>query len=833
MESIEMVKRRAWAALSMLVALGATACDDDSGGSTSPDATSPADMALIDAAVDLVPDVSADSEVETIDSAVDGAVDVGVDMEINYPDPSFIHEVRAQTDPSTPDQIYFAETTTHFRLPETLPGVEASSVVVIGETVYAGTVVGLARLDPDEDVFRPIPLGEQIPIVDIADQPLNDGSLVAITTDRVLTLGADGDIQWIAAGEAALTAVATNGERILVGQSDGVGHVDAQGNLERWPGTEGWSVRGVAANATSVYVATDQGLRVLTDDRVTTIGEGSDFRDVTLCADDRILAGNATGLVWVAGEAETDRIDPAPRSLPTDRVTAVACQRDWLLAGHEIGASALRPDLSHIDHYFTRRWVLNNEIRDVALAADGARWFATVDGISRVDYRMRTISEKATVWQTLLDRAFWRADGFVSSGGGVADPWDMTEISLGDSDNDGLWTQMMIGGWAFAHAVTGDDFYCDEARRAMGNMLMLIDLPCITFAEAGLECGFISRSFTVDDEGSVFEGKAEQSNWHLVDYEGRQYYWKDDTSSDETTGHFFGWPLYYDICANDEEKATIASYAARLMDYIIAGDFLLLDLDGEKTMHGHWSPDHISSCVDGMLACRRDHGLGIDLCASACYGGGYLNGAEILGHLLATYHMTGERRFYAAYERLIQVHRYDEVVRFTEDIVTLTRPALENHSDHELMMLAFHTLIRYEPNPERRQLWIDAFRGMYDTETDERNPLWAAFAAGTMGYEFDREAAIVSMHQLSDDPRSWGFDCSHRLDYVRRPGVDRHGDPQFTEAPPYDELRPWWWNTNPFSIEDGDNGRHIVGPMAYLLAYWSMRHYGLLGPAAE
>ena len=165
---------------------------------------------------------------------------------------------------------------------------------------------------------------------------------------------------------------------------------------------------------------------------------------------------------------------------------------------------------------------------------------------------------------------------------------------------------------------------------------------------------------------------------------------------------------------------------------------------------------------------------------------------------------------------------------FSDDIYTLHNPAVENHSDHELMMLAFHTLIRYEPDPERRQRWMDALEGIYSTELDERNPLWAAWTAGLTGYEFDRAAALVSMQELPLDRRQWGFDASHRLDYEVSTILDRHGERQFTAMPPYDEQTPWWWNQSPYRVERHGDGRGLQGPMAYLIAYWSLRYYGLL-----
>ena len=60
------------------------------------------------------------------------------------------------------------------------------------------------------------------------------------------------------------------------------------------------------------------------------------------------------------------------------------------------------------------------------------------------------------------------------------------------------------------------------------------------------------------------------------------------------------------------------------------------------------------------------------------------------------------------------------------------------------------------------------------------------------------------------------------------PLKDRGGSPQFTEVPPYDELHAFKWNSNPYSIEDGGDGRAVQGPWPWLLPYWMLRYYGAI-----
>jgi hypothetical protein len=359
-------------------------------------------------------------------------------------------------------------------------------------------------------------------------------------------------------------------------------------------------------------------------------------------------------------------------------------------------------------------------------------------------------------------------------------------------------------------------------------MLMLFDMPCATFEAAGMSCGYVTRSFVREDEGALYDSKATQPNWHAVEYDGVGYYWKDNTSSDEYAGHYFGLPLFFDVCATEEEQAEIGAALARATDYLIENDYSLIDLDGLPTDDGVWSKLEVAGCVDGFASCPG----GVEECASACFGGGFTNGAEILGHLLATWHVTGDATYYEEYLRLRDDERYGEVVVFDDSVLTALNPVIENHVDHELGMLAFHTLIRYEPDPEWRARWTDALIGLYETELDEENPLWAAIVAGVTGQERDRAAAIESLREYPLDTRWWRFDHTHRLDVEIRSEPDRFGEPQLAEwPPPYDEQPVRWWDQSPYAvIRDGD-GRSMRGQMAYLIAYWSMRYYGLLAGA--
>jgi len=792
-----------------------------------------------------------DGDTDIADGDTDGDIDGDTvteeetEQEASYPDPESIWELRTREGrPPTADSLYKAEESTHFRTLEQLPDVDIRCMRKIGDTLYAGTATGLVRFDSDAQTFVPVVLdGIVEPIIDIAANMLGEGTLVLARSNAVVTLTSEGLATAYPIADHTVTAVAVLNEGIQVGTTTGVGSLDDSHVFQpiTLPNGITWEVTDLAVSNDILYVATaNTGLLFVQNGNpeAAVIDPDSSFRALDVCADGKVLAGSAANLVLLSNMQKERSIDPGPGSLPTNNVTSVACGSDWWVIGHEIGGTAIKPDLSHVDHYVSYRWVTNNAIRAVVVDDAGSRWFATENGVSRIDLVDRTAYEKAMEFEQILDDHFWRLEGFVASDARLDDPWSFENVSLYDKDNDGLWTQMMIGGWAFAAAATGEQQYCEKARKAINNMIMQIDLPCISFTEAGKTCGFITRSFVRDDEGSVFDDKATQDNWHLVTYEGHDYYWKDDTSADEYAGHFFGYPLYYDLCATDDEKLVLEEKISLVTQYLIDNGYTLPDLDGETTTHGNWDPAHISICIDEndevdfgyCLSTAED----TDPCEEACYGGGWLNSMEIMGTMLSAYHITGNTDFYDAYRYLVDEHKYDIVAMFTENVFTATRRYIQNHSDHELAMLAYHTLIRYEPDEELRNLYIQSLVDFLVTEKPERHPLWNAFEAGLAGRDYEQDDAVRTIREYPRDLREWYIDHSHRLDYQQDPADDRHGDEQITEVPPYDEIRSMWWNGNPYILTSGGDGRSLNGPMAYLLAYWSMRYYGLLdAPATQ
>jgi hypothetical protein len=740
-----------------------------------------------------------------------------------------VNEQTTHTD-TYDDPPFQAETVTLFRTTAVLPDLDARSLLLAGGAVWAGTASGLVKLNAAGTAFETVTLPGSGAILDTA--ALADGRIAAARADGVVIVPTAGAPEsWAVAG-GGVTSVAARNNDVYVGTASGLSRVEATG-ATAVAAAQGFAVRDIAVNGDVIWMATASGVHrfdaagnaplgtlsapaSLPDDDVRAVARSSDGTEV--------LAATATGLSRIEADGSAAvLVKPGLDSLPNGELSSVAEAGGTVLSGHAIGATAM--SATHKDHYHTERWIPAEAVTAVALADDGTRYIATAAGISRIHYEASTLAGKAAIYEPMV-QLHWRMDGFVSDGRSHPDPWDhTTPPSVGDNDNDGLWTQMQIAAWCFAYSVTKDEQFYDNARKAMDTMFLLYDIPGETFAAQGDERGFVARSLVRSDEVALFESKASDDNWFLQEFQGKTYRWKNDTSSDEYAGHFFGTPIFYDLCAKDEaEKDEIRKRIKLVMNYVIDGGYELINLKGEPTTHGDWKD--LGSAADGITACTAA-GHSIADCLERFGGGGWLNSMEILGHLLSSWYMTGEQRFYDEYERLGTEGRYFDMVPVKDSTLTVTSRSIGNHSDHELATLAYFTLLRYEPNPDRRAIWIQSLRDMYEWEKPERNLFEIAVMASAMPDGFELAGAVQTFQEWPLDQREWLYDNSHRKD-AELDAQDRHNNEQFKTMFPYDEMKAFKWNSNPYAVSGGGNGNAVQGPWPYLMPYWMMRYYGVI-----
>ena len=219
------------------------------------------------------------------------------------------------------------------------------------------------------------------------------------------------------------------------------------------------------------------------------------------------------------------------------------------------------------------------------------------------------VDSKAAFFQKLVRDRHVRAPGLVEQCL-LPVPGSLERHEPLDSDNDGLFTGLYLATESFRYAATGAadaKRNAQEAYRAMEFLQHVTETP-----------GFVARTVIptdwkrMADPNRVYtpqedaEEQAKSTRWKYVKQRWRKssdgkWLWKGDTSSDEATGHFFAYPIYYDLVADDKEKKRVAKLIGRIMDHIIDGGYTFRDIDGKPTRWGVWAPERLNDDPDWWL----------------------------------------------------------------------------------------------------------------------------------------------------------------------------------------------------------------------------------------
>jgi hypothetical protein len=838
------VNSKSWPLLGILVILAmTTACGNGSGndpdaGDRDPgiDSAHPDDGALDDAfdavytdTIDTGTDQGPDDPGSQPD---DGDIPGDAEGDEGRPPPDHEMTFEQRNHPGClPDGPYEVDRVDMFRTTEALADLDSRAILAAGDRTWVGTATGLFTAEAGATAFTRVALPDDPqPVQDLAF--LNDTILVT-RGNTVVSVDDSGNILATWTASATVDRVFPCDGQIFGVLGGGLFRAQDDAFQAVSPAPDGVVLDG-ACLGDQPMVGTTLGLWTLDDGTWHRAWNPGDAVVAVAARGTLVAAATVNDVAILDGDEPLETWTPGPGSLPNGQVTALDISDDGnrVAVGHAIGVTLVHRDSGIIEHFHSMRWIPGQTVAAVSLSPGSQpdMLVATPGGVSRLWKYQTTLQAKAERMMEQLDRWFWRLDGFVSANAGFPDPWSDGPSKLWDDDNDGQWTQEAVGAFCYAWAATGDERYHQAARKAITNMTMQIDIPAQDFIDAGLGRGFITRSFVRDDEGDVFTSKATQSNWHRVEYsDGHVYYWKDDTSSDEVIGHFYGFSIYHDLCArDDQERAWVGGYLVELAGYILDHGFTLPDLGGIPTTHGNWSPGRLAVAVDGLEPCM-EAGWDLEWCIDAWGGGAFLDSLQILGGMLAAWHVSGDQRFLDAYEELISVHRYDELAMFNENVATWTVFPLANYCDHELADLAFLTLLRYEPYPDRRQHWIESTMAAWEHEIGERNPLKSLTMGASVQNPPGLAEGIRTLVEYPEDLRQLLVDNSHRVD-ARRGGTDRHGRAQFTTVLPYDEMAVMRWDSNPYTISYGGSANLRRAPNFWLLPYWGLRYYNLICP---
>jgi hypothetical protein len=688
-----------------------------------------------------------------------------------------------------------------------LPSKDVRAIAVAGATVWAGTSAGIAS--------RSVEGGQwtlRSPAVAARIAPDGKAGAWAATDRGFLHLAPNGDATPLAGLEKAA------GVWIAPAKEGGAWCLEAQ-RLLRWdgaikaafPAPEGMELD---------WVAEDAAGRVFLGARLIAGGYSSGERGVAVSyirqllkldggrlqphnsiansrgrsVDDELLAGaiDGSGLIWIGtpdglnltdGDSWWSALDGRD-GLPSNDTRCIAPGVDGTLwTGTPAGACRLKEGRWSL--FRGKRWLPGDDIRAIAPDGRGGAWLATGDGVGRIVSTPITLQQKAAHFEEIT-LARHNRNGYIT----------ISRMTDGDyaveaSDNDGLWSAVYCAAECFRYAVTKEPTARDLARRSMQ---AIMDLERLTGVS-----GLPARAVLRDGETHVWQS---QGHWHRSSV-NPSYQWKGDTSSDELDGHFFICPIYYDLVADDAEKAELRAYVRRLTDHLLSHNYRLFDVTGQPTRWGIFNPESLND----DLSWEENRAL---------------NSLSILAYLKVAFHMTGDQRYQTAYEELIHRHHYLLNTLYTKQLP----PFSVNHSDDQLEFLDYYSILQYERNPEYRRILLLTLERSWQIARPERAALFNVIYGAVTGHPCDVQQTLQTLTEWPWDLRHWTVKNSDRSDVRLNPDAT---DGLLSQTVlPYGERRTMQWSDNPYALDGGDDGKTEYDGTAWLLPYWMARHWRII-----
>eukprot|EP01104_Vermistella_antarctica_P001095 TRINITY_DN11154_c0_g1_i1.p1 TRINITY_DN11154_c0_g1~~TRINITY_DN11154_c0_g1_i1.p1 ORF type:complete len:881 (+),score=128.69 TRINITY_DN11154_c0_g1_i1:2-2644(+) len=431
----------------------------------------------------------------------------------------------------------------------------------------------------------------------------------------------------------------------------------------------------------------------------------------------------------------------------------------------------------------------------VSWSGDNTVIVLTDNGISVITEQVWTLAEKAEHYQSMI---YPRHDRFgLCTQVALSEYGDLSNYTKESGANDGLWTSTYVVSQAFRYAVTKDPQAKADCWRAFEGMELLNNVTGIK--------GLMARSVLNQTEspgGADWYNSSSMPGW----------IWNGNTSSDEVTGHFFAYPVVYDLVAETpEEKARVYALIYDITYYIVSNNFYLIDVTGKRTQWGVWNPTYLNDNPSWY----DDRGV---------------NSLQMLTYLVSAHRISGDLYFLAAINLLIDQYGYAENIVDAK----ITQPSDVNFSDDELTFLPYFSYLWNKPeeyfssefNKSITRTWN------YNQILHERSSLWNIIFGVSQGGDpsaFRMDDAMFCLRNWPLSQIDWPTDNSNRLDYFLLPGFGRGHSTQSIKTFPYDEGSMFLWNTDPYQLSGGSG--YIEFPAsAWLLPYWMGRYFGFINP---
>ncbi|MBQ3498775.1 MAG: hypothetical protein IJA87_06580 [Clostridia bacterium] len=461
-------------------------------------------------------------------------------------------------------------------------------------------------------------------------------------------------------------------------------------------------------------------------------------------------------------------------------------------------------------------WLMHPTVTKITVSDNGTIAAVTPRGISIITSKYMTLEEKAAHYDEMAVKYFTRNEGYQVSRE-LRKYGDLDSGWLPNSDNDGLFTGLYCASQCFRYSVTGDEAAKENARKAVQAMIKLTQVTG--------KPGFTARATRYSHEENFKTGNREE--WHICE-DNPDCEWLGETSSDEMTGHYFAYGIYFDLVADEEEKKLIADVVRTITDHIIDNNFHLTDVDGVPTTWANWEPDLLNN--DDRWYFERG-----------------TNSLEILSFLKTTYHITCDKKYNDVYDMLIKKHHY---------AMNCMQYKCEDghvaHIDDQLDFTNIYPLLVYTEDNSHKEIFKMGLTHHWEYERTERSPFFNIVYGALTDNSCDIENAAKSLSEMTLDLIRWPVFNSHRKDLVWDTEQEEMGIPAQLKYPvEYSARVLVHYDGNQFVCDSGAeefidiNTKHVnrtltlpstsakgmraMMPYIYLLPYWMGRYYGLLG----
>jgi hypothetical protein len=559
------------------------------------------------------------------------------------------------------------------------------------------------------------------------------------------------------------------------------------------------------ANASQFWILGNKSLYKVgvQDKKLAKVLAGSDFTafDIT-SKESKIIIGTLDGFLSfdIPTGKQTGSIN---RKLPATKITAVKEVNGKVWFGSDLGAFALRSD-GKFDYYFGERWLPGNIVTDLEKGPKNSVLVLTTKGVGQIHFKSMTLEDKAKLFDEQVRLRHIR-NGFNAQLTGL-NHGDLSTGFTEDSDNDGLWTAMYLGGQIFRYAATKDPDALQNCRESMDAMERLYTVNPVA--------GFPARSF--ERSGHINELHDIERWQHSPE---KEWDWKATTSSDEIIGHIFAFGAAAELVDDPKIKKQAVMLIDTVMSHILKNNMYLIDYDGKPTMWGKWHPDYVNSFPINV-------------------GDRKLNSSNIVAMLQTAYHFTKKEKYKTKAFELMNKHGYFEnmmrpmsiIGRAPEDADEHAKHMSDgwNHSDDEMYFLGYWGLYRYALNDTLKANYKKQIIDHWQAERPEKEGAWNIFTALTGTKEFDLNESVWYLQEHPMDLIDWVIKNSHRKDIEK---LEPNFRKQSTrEVLPPDERPVQRHNGNMFNLDrNGGNGtgEHSAGDI-WLLPYWMGRYLGII-----